>query len=315
MSTSGTFVFTCNAREIVTEAMEINEAIGVGESISAADMTTMLRTLNMQVKQWSGNFDFAPGLKAFARKRGFLFPQRNQGTYSLGPTGDNATLAYVQTAMRVTAIAAATTLEVDSTAGMTVGDRISVTLNDGTIFWTTVASIVDADTLTIPVTGLTSAAGVDNRVITYTTKLMRPLYIESALLRDQNNSDTPLHSFTLPLYESVPNKAQEGTPSYFLYENNLLNGTLRLDCPLADLSKIIALTFMVPAEDINALTEDLAFPQEWLLPLAHGLAKLTSSKFGAGWDDTKESNFGQALAIARTSYAETSELYFQPGLE
>jgi hypothetical protein len=46
-----------------------------------------------------------------------------------------------------------------------------------------------------------------------------------------------------------------------------------------------------------------------------GLAKRVAPKFKVNWSQELESNYIEALSIARTSYAETSEEYFQPGLE
>ena len=53
------------------------------------------------------------------------------------------------TQMRAQAIAAATTMEVDSTTDMLVGDKVGVRLDNDSIHWTTIASITDADTFEI----------------------------------------------------------------------------------------------------------------------------------------------------------------------
>jgi hypothetical protein len=72
------------------------------------------------------------------------------------------------TAVRVEAASGATTIEVDSTAGIATGDIIGIRLDDDSIDWTTVAEITDTDTLTITET-LTSPSAVGNEV--YTTRL------------------------------------------------------------------------------------------------------------------------------------------------
>ena len=81
------------------------------------------------------------------------------------------------------------------------------------------------------------------------------------------------------------------------------------------MTKVIRITFMAPAENYDAVANDIAYPQEWLSAIAMGLAKRVAPKFKIKWSSELESNYGEALSIARTSYAETSEDYFQPGLE
>lgn len=315
MATSGSTDYSATATNAITEALELIGILEPGEAVDANDETSCLRTLNMMLKQWSGNFDFAPGLKVFNRKRGYLFPQQGQSAYSLGPSGDNATLTYATTTMRVAGVSTDVTLEVTSTTGMTAADKIGIELDSGSIQWTTISSVTDSDTLVIPATGLTSAAAAGNRVFSYTTKLIRPLYIESASLRDTSGNDSPLYPMTLAYYESIPTKTDDNDPSYYLYENSLTNGRFQLDYEPADVTKIIRLVFMAPAEDIDAVANDLAFPQEWFAPISIGLAKRIAPKFERPWGQDKQDLYTDALQIARSAYAETVEDYFQPGLE
>jgi len=314
MATSLSYDYSVTAADILTEALQFNGVLASGETISSDDSTSCLRTFNMMVKQWSGNIDFAPGLKAFSRKHGYLFLQQAQSVYSIGPSGDNASLTYVTTTMRVNAATSATTLELTSTTGMTAADKIGIELDSGLIFWTTISSVTDSDTLVIT-TGLSGASSVGTRIFTYTTKLMRPLYIENAVVRDVDTNDTPLTPMTLEYYEYLSNKTSDAYPTYYRYDNTLTNGTFYIDVEPSSVKNVIRLTFMTPAEDYDLTTNDIAFPQEWYLPLAIGLSKLVSPKFSLPWTPDKEDAFQSALSIARTSYAETTDMYFQPGLE
>jgi len=315
MATSGSFDYSVTASSVIAEALEYIQVLGNGATINTNDETSCLRTLNMMAKQWSGNFDFAPGLKAFSKKHGYMFLQSGQSVYSLGPGGDNASLTYVTTTMRIAGIATDVTLEVTSTTGMTAADKIGIELDSGVIQWTTISSITDADTLVIPASGLTSAVAAGNRIFTYTTKLMRPLYIEQVVLRDVDGNDSAVEPMTQEYYERIAVKTTDTTPTYYLYDNTLTNGTLSLDCEPSVVTDVLRLTFMVPAENYDSVANDIAFPQEWYLPLSIGLAKLVAPKFNYSWTQQDESNYVSALSIARGSYAETSELYFQPGLE
>lgn len=314
MATSGSTNYSVTASNVITEALELIGVLEAGGTVTANDEASCLRTLNLMVKQWSANFDFAPGLKAFCRKRGYMFLQSGQSSYSLGPSGDNATLAYVTTTVRVAATTSATTIEVGSTTGMTNSDYIGIELDSGAIQWS-VLTITDSDTLTIPATGLTSAASAGNRIFTYTTKLVRPLYIESAVLRDTSGSDSPLYPMTPEFYEGITNKGEDADAAFYLYENALTNGRLQLDTEPDDVTKVVRLTFMAPVEDLDAVANDIAYPQEWFSAIAIGLAKRVAPKFGHPWGQDMESQYMEALSMARGSYADTSEDYFQPGLE
>lgn len=315
MATSNSVDYSATGTNIVTEALELLGVIDPGIGVSTNDQTSCLRTLNYLLKQWSGNFDFAPGLKVFNRKRGYVFLQKAQSVYSLGPSGDNATLSYVGTTFRVAGVAANTTLELTSTTGMMAADFIGIELDSGSIQWTTISSVTDADTLVIPAPGLTSAVAVGRKVFAYTTKLIRPLYIEAAVLRDTNAKDTPINPMSMMYYESLSSKTDDADPNYYLYENSLTNGKLYFDYEPLDVTKVVRITFMAPTEDIDAIANDIAMPQEWFSPVAIGLAKQVAPKFGVNWTPDKELLYKEALMIARSAYAENSEYYFQPGLE
>lgn len=313
MATSGSYDYSVTATNVLTEALEIIGVLAVGQTIDSNDQTTCLRSLNMMVKQWSGNFDFAPGLKAFSRKRGFVFLQSGQGSYSLGPSGDNATLTYIKTTLSTDEALGSTSLSLTSTTGMAASDKIGIVQNDGSIHWTTISGTPGAPT-TIA-TGLASAASSGNVVFTYTTKLIRPLYIEEAVLRDVDGNDSSLDPMTLGQYENIAVKTADGQPGYYYYENSLTNGTLYLDYEPSDATKVIRLTFMAPAEDYDAAANDIAYPQEWYSAISYGLAKLISPKFESKWTELMESNYQTALAMARSSYAENSDMFFQPGID
>jgi len=315
MATSGSYDYAVTASDVLTEALENIGVLGNGETIDSNDQTSCLRTLNLMVKQWSGNFDFAPGLKMFSRRTGYIFLQKSQSVYSIGPSGDNATLSYVSTTMRVAGIATATTLEITSSTGMTAADYIGIELNSGSIYWTTISSVTDGDTIVIPASGLSGAVAAGNRIFAYTTKLIRPLYFESMLVRDTDGNDSHIGDMTRGEYEANGYKATTGTPSKYAYENSLTNGTLYIDVTPSDVTNVMRGVFMAPAEDYDLVTNNVAFPQEWFLPVAQGLSKLIAPKFGKEWTQLMQSNLDQSMAIARTSYAETVDIYFQPGID
>jgi hypothetical protein len=82
----------------------------------------------------------------------------------------------VDTQFRIGAAATDTIMEVDATAGMTAGDIVGVTLDNGAIHWTTIASVTDGDTfvLTAGIPAGESAA-IDNDIYTSLFKAMANL--------------------------------------------------------------------------------------------------------------------------------------------
>jgi hypothetical protein len=80
------------------------------------------------------------------------------------------------TTIRVQANAGDTNIAVASTAGMSAGDIIGITLDDGTIQWSTISSITDAQTL-VTAAGITAgrSAPVGSMVYTYRFKAMANL--------------------------------------------------------------------------------------------------------------------------------------------
>src|SRR5271170_7654644 len=88
-STSGTYTFSVTQMQIIRAAAIDIGAIDPQEDLTAQEYSDCSFKLNMMVKQWMGNTDFAPGLKIWTRKRADLFLGLNQFTYRLGQLGDH----------------------------------------------------------------------------------------------------------------------------------------------------------------------------------------------------------------------------------
>lgn len=322
MATSGSYNLQATAAQIVQEALEMIGTHDPGESITGEDMTSCMRTLNYMTKQWVGRGDFAPGLKVWTRKVFYVFLQDSQIEYTLGPTGtDKATESYSETAIRVAASATDTTIEVDSTSGMTAADVIGIRLNSDTIHWTTVASVTDGDTVVIT-SGIPAgaAAAVDKEVYWYTTALAwRPVQIDMVSLRDSGGSDTLLAPMTREAYEAIPSKTTEAAgetdPARWAYEDGRTDGKLYLDAFPSNTNKVLRVLAWTNAEDYDATANDIAFPQHWYAAIAAGLAKRVAPKFAVAWTPVHEDIYNNALMMARSWYPESSDQFFQPGCD
>ena len=331
MATSGTYTFTVTRDDIIREAMLNIGKLDVYGQIDPSETLDCARKLNMMVKTWMGRLDYAPGLKMWTRQRGDLFLSSIDYSYNLGPTGDNwaggcakvANANYGSATLTTGANAAAVTLFVGSlTSNFTVNDYIVVELDSGDIYSTTCAAInTGAGSVTLA-SGLPSSASAGNFIYNYTTKAQRPLEIVTAILRDSNQNDTPLDYMTLQTYEALPTKTSQSyvsDPTAIYYEPQIgnngpsgANGVLYIDCGGAqDVTKQIHIVYLRPVQDFNNPLDNPEYPQEWYSALCWGLSKQIAPMFNAPWGPVMEENFQEAVAFARHSNTETSEVYFQ----
>jgi hypothetical protein len=315
-TTSGTYNFSVVRDTVIALAMKTIGKLGEGASPTASEISDCSAILNMMVKQWMGRQDFANGLKMWTRARGELFLSSTHYSYALGPTGDNWTPSYVQQQLTAAAAQSATSLVVTSTTGMSIGDYLVIQLGNGDTQTTTVSNLSGGTTITIPAPGLTVAANNGAYVWDYAAKAQRPLNIVTALLRDTNNSDTPLNFMTLEEYEFLPTKTQPGNqslPSSIYYESSLPNGTLYIDCGgVQDVTYHMHIVYLRPVQNLDNPGDAVDYPQQWYLALVYGLAKLIAPMFNAPWTKEMEDNYGMALAMAREADPATTALYFQP---
>ena len=324
MATSGTFSYNRTAAQIIAAAFEDLGVIEPGVTVGSADSTMALSRLNMLVKQWQGNSDLAPGLKIHTRQRVTLFLAKGQQTYLIGPASTDARAAttYGRTTLSAAEAASQTTLSITSntdtttspgtTVTMTASDIVGIELNDGTIQWTTISG-TPASTMDIA-SGLTGAAAAGNYVYWFTSRAQRFPIVESAVLRDENRTDTPLSMYTdVREYEyGIADKYSDGSPTTILVEPLRITTRITLDSQPTDVTEQIVLTVLYPAENYDATTDDIAFPQEWFAALSWELAfRLAPSK--GRWTKEMEMNRQSALLMARSVNPENSVLYFQPG--
>ena len=151
MATSGSVDFSVSRDNLIEDALRTAGIIGIEDSASSTQKTWAARLLNMMVKSWHGY-----GISLWARKTGWILPQTDTNEINLGPSGDHATLTYVQTTLSAAASASSTTLIVTSATGISNGNFIGVETASG-VHWTTVNGAPAGSTVTITV-GLTDSA-------------------------------------------------------------------------------------------------------------------------------------------------------------
>ncbi len=325
-STSGSYTFSVMRDQIIRQAMIDIGALDPYDTPTALELTDCAFKLNMMVKQWMGNTDFAPGLKVWTRKRADLFLGNAKYTYALGQTGDHwvdstAGLsypqAYGQTTLTANAAANATVLNVVASAQFNILDYLGVLIGSD-IFWTTVANI-GVGTVTIPAPGIPSAALANAYVWNYTNKGIRPLTLVTAVLRDIYANDTPLNFMTVERYESLPTKVAPtniADPTTILYEsqftNQTPNGQLYLDVGgVQDVTKHLHCVYLCPTQDFVNPGDAPDYPQQWYRALVLGHGKDIAPMFDCVWTTTLEENLKEAMAIAKQADPATSDVFFE----
>ena len=304
MAQSGSFDYIVTASDVMTDALENIQVIEGGESIASADSALALRTLNLLVKQWSSLGDQMPGMKVWLHKEVFLFPQKSQYKYTLGPsaqTSDKATENYTRTTLSAGEPASETSIAVTDGSASANSDVIGIVLDDGTIHWSTISSGGTTNTLTIA-TGLASIAAAGNYVYFYTTPLaFKPLEILHATLRDPNLVDRV--SITIPrdinLYNEIADKTVVGLPEMAWYEPKILTGILTFNCAFGNFFDIVRMQVLSPADDLDATTDNLAFPAEAFAALGWELGMRLAPKFGKPWTQEMQKAYDMAVGTFR----------------
>ena len=324
MATSGSYNFSLTAAQLIQAAYEDLGVTPPGISVTTEQSAMALQRLNILVKQLQGDVDMARGLKLWTRQRITLFLAKGQQTYLVGPasTDARATTAAGFTTLSAAEAAGQTTLSITSntdtttypgtTITMTASDIIGIELDDGTIQWTTISG-TPSTTADIAV-ALTGAASSGNKVYWFTARAQRFPLLEAAVLRDSTRGDRPLDVYNdIRTYElGNANKYSDGTPTCILVEPLRIATRITLDSQPTDVTEQIVLTALYPAEDYDATTDDIAFPQECYGMLSWELAFLLAPSAGR-WTEEMELNRQRAVNIYKNMNPETSDLHFNPG--
>ena len=144
--------------------------------------------------------------------------------------------------------------------------------------------------------------------------LIAPVDLFNVLIRNTNNEDYPLQRMTRDEYDGIALKSQAGDPSKYLYEREYAYGTLYFDTVISDTTDTAIFTYHRPLFDIDTVTDDVDYPQEWHLVLVYLLARHLAPSYGldpAMWDGL----FQEALENANSFYPDRTTVYFQPDKE
>jgi hypothetical protein len=326
MSTSGTYTFTVTRDQIIRAAMLNIGKLGEGEGPTAQETTDAAMFLNMLVKQYQGQADFAGGLKMWTRRIGHLFLSTTSGQYLLGFNSTlnngvnlaNWTNSYVATTLSVNAMAGATSITVNSIAGINNGDFIGIQMNggyqNGNLFWTTVNGTPSGSTINLNA-AIPAEAYSGGIVYDYTTQAQMTVVPEAVVLRDINQEDVPINMWTVQDYMFAPSKADPNyisDPVSVYIQRGLNYSTLFTDVAGAsDVTKHLVIEYMEPIQDFNNPLDVPEYPQEWYRALVWSLTKEIAPMFNAVWSPAMQANYQEAMAVARNLDPNRTAMYFQ----
>lgn len=283
MSTSASYDFNIQRDNIIKRAYQLINVYGFDDSVSTNDNNYAIDILNGMLKVWQ-----VEGINLWKRKIGYLFTELNVASYDLGSVSgaENATNTYVSTTLSSDAALGASTVSLTSTTGMSASDFIGIELNDGSRQWTTISGSPGSPTTLVAT--LTAAASSGNTVITYTTKINRPLKLITGITIDldsTNQTAAEMAPISHDEYLTIPVKSTAGKPNNFHYSKQLDNslpytGKLYLYPRPNNVNHIISFSYLDSIQDMDSSTNDLDLPQEWIYPVIVNLATELAYAYG-----------------------------------
>lgn len=281
MATSGSVDFAVTRDVLVKDSLIDIGAIAAEDTPSDAIVAHAVRLLNMMLKAW-----MADGLHLWKIRPFTILIEKNKTQYSLGSTGDQASLSMNNTTISTAELSGQTSIEVTTTSGMTAGDYICIELDDNTLHKTTISSVTDSDTVVVA-SAITAAAAAGNRVYWYTTKIVRPMDIENVTIKDSSNLERPVSRISRQEYYSLTNKTGDGEITQVYFDPQLTNSKLYVYNEPTTVDKTIQLLGYFPVEDMDAAANDFDIPQEWYLATKSNLAVLLAPSYGVRSEQMK----------------------------
>jgi hypothetical protein len=275
--TSGSFDFSQNRDELIKDSFITAGVEDVFDTPESEFNQYASKELNRMIKGW-----MADGLHLWAIQPAYLFLEKDKREYSLGT--DHFTKAFVSTTVKVAGVDTDTSLDVASTTGVTAGDYCLVAMDDGTLHTTTVAVVVDADTVTLN-DALDGAVAVGRAVYFYTTKAIRPIRVQQGVYHDfTGDYDTRMYQISRDEFWALSSKGTDSRPSQWYFDPQLTASKLRIYGEPSSVQDYLILVAHFPFDDMDAAADNFSFPQEWYDPIHWNLAYRLAMQFGAPRD-------------------------------
>lgn len=274
--------FSQTQNQIITTAFTLLGVLGTGQVLRADDTALAATLLNMLVKSYQ-----AQGLHLWAEEEAFLFLTKGVPDYYLGNQASSPAFACYKEGAHITQLSTApainaTTLNLTSTTGMTVGDYIGIVLQDFSLQWTTIATIPNSTSVTINA-ALTQASAVNNNVYTFTTLIDKPLRIPSVrrvLGTVPNPSAIAMSQYSHDEFFRIPTRNLSSVPIVFYHQPRTTYSQFHIWPASNTCQTYLEITMERQLQDINSGATIPDFPDEWLEVLTYQLAVRLAPAYG-----------------------------------
>ncbi len=275
MATSGIVTLSTTQDKLIRRAYRLLGLIKVGGTRAPEEMNNAAEALNSMLKQWDSD-----DVGLWLIKPVTLYPEKNAVSYDLGPTGDHATLSGVSTATSAAASSGSGTISVDSVTGIADTYNIGVELDSGSFQWTTVNGTPVGLVVTLT-TVLSDDVDDGATVVSYATKINRPLRIKNPRYKNSSGYERPLDMWSRSQYQDITNKttAVGDGPTSVYYDPQLTDGVLYTWPVNANVDGEILFDSQTPMETMVARSDEPLFADEWQNAIAINLAALLGMEY------------------------------------
>lgn len=288
LTTSGTYTYSATAIRLINSALRACQAVAEDESPSGTMLETALDAMAAMCAGWQGT-----GIHVWSEEEGILFLQKDQIEYQIG-AGSPDKVALIgdvrRTTLSLPAAAGSQAISVTDATNFNLGNPVGIVLDNGTLFWTTIAAQPNGTTVPLAALLPFQATNRNNwgQVFTYRTPLDRPLKIMrfSRLILD-SGIETPMGLWARLDYQNQPNKYSPGVPTAAFYDPAMGNGAYsapagKVHCWPSPYDSTFAIRFTAqrPIQDINSLAQIPDFPREWNAAIKWNLALELCAEYG-----------------------------------
>lgn len=261
-----TAVYLKTAGDIYREALRAATITGSEMTAEASDLALAATATNDVLKLWQ-----TKQIHLWSETEALLPLNPNQQKYTLGIGGDHCFTDYVYTT-GVAALAGVTAIDVGSTEGMNSGDNIGIELSNNFRQWTTIDTIIDANSLTLS-EPLSGPVNDGSTIYVYTTGIDQPIRILNARYSDDRRfDDLPIKIISRQEYYDQPTKDTTGSVTNIYYSRQLGVGHLSVWPVATRANNLLRFTFIKPQYIPEDQSENILIPDEFYLALKWAVA-------------------------------------------
>ena len=228
MTTSGIYNYSRTLNQVATEALQLIEAVGDGETLNGDHVERSKASLNSLLKESQ-----TQGMHLWTETEGTLFLKVGQASYDFRDASTHVANSYNETTTTADTTAATLTIPVTSITDINDGDIFGIVQSDNDIFWTTVnGTPVGLNVIVDDPVTLTTISGAQVRSYTPSTATVPALIPVSRISpgqgsvrrKEADDYEIPIIFESRKDYFNLPNKAQNGTPIQAYYSRQDIAG-------------------------------------------------------------------------------------------